>query len=67
VYRAEDSKLGREVAIKLLPDEVAKDGERLARFECEARVLGSLNHPNIGAIYGLEEADGRPFLVLELV
>ncbi|MFQ5929178.1 MAG: serine/threonine protein kinase, partial [Acidobacteriota bacterium] len=58
VYRAQDTKLGREVAIKVLPDLFAHDWERLARFEREAKLLASLNHPNIAAIYGLEEADG---------
>jgi Tol biopolymer transport system component len=67
VYRATDTKLGREVAIKVLPPEVAQDPERLARFEREAKLLAALNHPNIAAIYGLEEADGKPFLALELV
>jgi serine/threonine-protein kinase len=67
VYRAEDTKLGRQVAIKLLPDAFARDPERLARFEREARLLASLNHPNIAAIHGLEEAEGKCFLVLELV
>jgi serine/threonine-protein kinase len=67
VYRAEDTKLGRQVAIKVLPDVFARDPERLARFEREAKVLASLNHPNIASIYGLEEADGVRFLVLELV
>ena len=67
VWRARDSKLGREVAIKTLPEEFAKDEERLARFEREAKLLASLNHPNIAAIYGLEEDSGRRFLVLELV
>ena len=67
VFRAQDSKLGREVAIKVLPEAVVQDPERLARFEREAKVLASLNHPNIGAIYGLEEADDKPFLILELV
>jgi len=66
VYRATDTVLGRDVAIKVLPPAFAHDPERLARFEREARVLASLNHPNIAAIYGLEQADGRPFLVLEL-
>src|SRR5713226_7877362 len=66
VYRASDTKLGREVAIKVLPQDFARDPERLARFEREARALASLNHPNIAAIYGLEQADGVPFLVLEL-
>ena len=67
VYEAEDSKLARKVAIKVLPEIFAADLERLARFEREARVLASLNHPNIAAIYGVEEADGKRFLVLELV
>jgi serine/threonine-protein kinase len=67
VYRATDTKLGRDVAIKVLPAEVAKDPERLARFRREAQVLASVNHPNIGAIYGLEEAGDTPVLVLELV
>jgi serine/threonine protein kinase len=58
VYRATDTTLGREVAIKVLPQEVAQDPERLARFQGEAHLLASLNHPNIAAIYGLEEADG---------
>jgi serine/threonine protein kinase len=55
------------VAIEVLPDEFAHDAERLARFEREAKLLASLNHPNIASIYGLEEDDGKPFLVLELV
>jgi Tol biopolymer transport system component len=67
VYRATDTTLGRDVAIKVLPPEVAQDPERLARFKREAHLLASLNHPNIAAIYGLEEADGKPFLALELV
>ena len=67
VYRARDSKLGREVAIKILPRLFISDPDRLARFGREARVLASLNHPHIGAIYGLEEADGIRALVLELV
>ncbi len=67
VYRATDSTLGRDVAIKVLPPEVANDSDRLARFRREAHVLASLNHPHIAAIYGLEEADGKPFLALELV
>ena len=67
VYRAADTKLGREVAIKVLPTEVAQDPERLARFQREATLLASLNHPHIAAIYGLEEEAGNPFLVLELV
>jgi eukaryotic-like serine/threonine-protein kinase len=70
VYRARDTKLGREVAIKILPQELARDRDRLARFEREARMLASLNHPNIAAIYGLEdgqEARVGPFIVMELV
>jgi eukaryotic-like serine/threonine-protein kinase len=67
VYRARDTKLGRDVAIKILPSHFTSDPDRLARFEREARVLASLNHPHIGAIYGLEDADGVRALVLELV
>ena len=67
VYRANDAKLGRDVAIKLLPEAVANDQDRLARFEREAKVLASLNHPNIASIYGLEEDQDVRFLVLELV
>ena len=67
VYRARDSRLGREVAIKVLPDAFARDADRLARFDREARVLASLNHPHVAAIYSLEESDGIRFLALELV
>ena len=67
VYQATDSKLGRSVAIKFLPEAFTHDNERVARFEREARVLASLNHPNIAAIHGLEESGGRKFLVMELV
>jgi serine/threonine protein kinase/Tol biopolymer transport system component len=67
VYRAHDTKLGRDVAIKVVADVFLSDPERLARFEREARVLATLNHPHIGAIYGLEEADDVRGLVLELV
>jgi serine/threonine protein kinase len=67
VYRAHDSKLGRYVAIKTLAPEFARDPERLARLQREARTLASLNHPHIGAIYGLEESGGMDCLVLELV
>ena len=67
VYRAEDTNLSREVAIKVLPEQFTQDPQRLARFEREAKLLASLNHPNIAAIYGLEEADGVRFLALELV
>jgi serine/threonine-protein kinase len=66
VYRAEDTKLGREVAIKVLPEAVATNPERLARFEREAKVLASINHPNIAGIHQVEEADGIHFLVMEL-
>ncbi len=67
VFRAKDQKLGRDVAIKVLPEEFAKDVDRVARFQREAKLLASLNHPNIAAIYGLEESGGTNFLVLELV
>ena len=67
VYRATDTKLGRDVALKMLPAAFAQDAERMARFQREAQVLASLNHPNIGAIYGLEEHEGSRFLVLELI
>ncbi len=75
VYQATDAKLGRSVAIKILPEAFASDGDRVARFDREARVLASLNHPHIAAIYGLEGQDGRDrqdgqtatFLVMELV
>ncbi|MCH8911939.1 MAG: serine/threonine protein kinase [Planctomycetes bacterium] len=67
VYRARDSKLDRDVAVKVLPEALARDKERLLRFEREAKLLASLNHPHIAAIYGFEESDGKRFLVLELV
>ena len=67
VYRARDGKLNREVAIKVLPDAVAEDAQRLARFQREAQVLASLNHPHIAAIYGLEKVGNFEALVLELV
>ena len=67
VYRARDTKLERDVAIKALPEAFARDTERLARFEREARTLASLNHPNIAQIYGFEESDGIKALVMELV
>ena len=67
VYLADDTTLGRKVALKFLPDAFTSDPERMARFEREARLLASLNHPNIAGIYGLEEADGNRFLVLEYV
>jgi serine/threonine protein kinase len=67
VYRATDTSLGRQVAIKVLPDAFAQDAERLARFEREAKTLAALNHPNIAAIYGLERSSGTQALVMELV
>jgi Tol biopolymer transport system component len=67
VYKAHDTKLDRDVAIKVLPEALAKDPERLARFEREAKVLASLNHPNIAQIYGIEESSGVRALVMELV
>src|SRR5216117_1240904 len=67
VYRARDTKLGRDVAIKILPQIFTSDPERLARFEREARMLAALNHPHIGAIYGIEEVESVHALVLELV
>ncbi len=67
VYRATDTKLKRQVAIKILPASLAADTDRLARFQREAEVLASLNHPHIAAIYGLEESAGMTALVMELV
>jgi serine/threonine-protein kinase len=67
VYRARDTKLDREVAIKVLPEQFVADPERVARFQREAKTLAALNHPHIGGIYGLEDADGVHALVLELV
>jgi len=67
VYRARDTRLDREVAIKVLPDALARDRERVLRFEREAKLLASLNHPNIAHVYGFEEAAGKKFLVLEYV
>jgi serine/threonine protein kinase len=67
VYRAKDQRLGREVALKVMPEEMASDEALLARFEQEAKVLASLNHPNIAVIYGLEETEDTLLLVLELV
>jgi serine/threonine protein kinase/Tol biopolymer transport system component len=67
VYQAKDTKLGRDVAIKVLPEEFALDKDRVARFQREAKLLASLNHPNIAAIYGLEESEGTHFLVMELI
>src|SRR4029077_1737895 len=67
VYQAADTKLGRSVAIKFLPEAFSHDTERVARFQREARVLAALNHTNIAAIHGLDEINGRHFLVMELV
>lgn len=67
VYRAKDQKLGRDVAIKVLPEEFAKDADRVASFQREAKLLASLNHPNIASLHGLEESDGTHFLVFELI
>src|SRR5215471_14674688 len=67
VYRARDTKLKREVAIKILPEEYTRDLDRISRFQREAELLAALNHPNIAAIYDLQEANGSRFLVLELV
>ena len=67
VYRATDTKLKRQVALKILPAALASDPDRLARFQREAEVLAALNHPNIAAIHGLEETDGVKALVIELV
>src|SRR5712671_5252215 len=67
VYQAHDSKLGRDVAIKVLPEQFAHDPERLARFQREAKMLAALNHPNIAAIYGLEQSGSTHYLVMELV
>jgi non-specific serine/threonine protein kinase len=67
VYKAHDTKLGRDVAIKVLPEAFAKDLERLSRFQREAKMLASLNHPNIATIHGLEQSNGTNFLVMELV
>jgi hypothetical protein len=67
VYRARDTKLGREVALKVLPEALAADAERIGRFQREAKVLASLNHPNIASIYGFEDSGGVHALVMELV
>ena len=67
VYQAHDTKLGRDVAIKVLPEAFAHDPERLSRFQREAKMLAALNHPNIATIHGLEQSDGTSYLVMELV
>ena len=66
VYRAHDERLDRDVAVKVLPEEVAQDADRLARFEREAKLLASLSHQNIATLHGLEEHEGQRFLVMEL-
>src|SRR5207249_380949 len=67
VFRAHDTKLQRDVALKLLPDHFANDPDRLARFQREAQVLAALNHPNIAQVYGLEESTSARCIVMELV
>jgi serine/threonine protein kinase len=67
VYQARDTKLNRDVALKVLPENLAGDPERMARFRREAQVLASLNHSNIAAIYGIEDAGNTPALIMELV
>jgi serine/threonine protein kinase len=67
VFRARDIQLGREIAIKVLPEAFANDEERVSRFEREAKLLASLNHPGIATLYGLEKHNGKQLLVMELV
>jgi serine/threonine protein kinase len=67
VYRASDAKLGREIALKVLPSDMAGDPDRLARFQREARAVAALNHPNVVTLYSVEESDGVHFLTMELI
>ena len=67
VWKASDSNLGREVAIKVLPADVGQSSDRLARFQQEARTTGALNHPNIVGIYDLGEHEGAPYIVMEFI
>src|SRR5215207_1612612 len=67
VYRARDLRLNRDVAVKVLPQDIRHEPDRLARFEREAQALAALNHPNIATVHGLEESDGGPVLIMELV